>query len=95
MASVTALPVGAPGTPTTLSQDASYGGIAIDDEYVYYAQLQGPCTSPPCKAGLARVKKVFSLPTTLATNGDPIAIAVDSTAVYFSSTTGIVKLAKP
>lgn len=92
-ATVTRTDIAAPNNVAALAKDAAYGGLAIDDKFIYYAQLQ-PCKTP-CQKGLARVKKVFSLPTTLATSGDPIAIAVDATAIYFTTTTGIVRLAKP
>jgi hypothetical protein len=94
-ASVTSSSITGPPGAIALTKDAAYAGIALDDVYVYYAQLQGPCGSPPCKTGIARVKKVFSLPTTLATGGDPMAIALDASSIYFSSATGIGKLAKP
>ncbi len=75
-----------PHTVTVLAKDAIFGGLAVDDKYVYYAQISG---------GLARVKKLFSLPTTLTTMGTPSAIAVDQTAVYFTSPAGVTKIIKP
>jgi hypothetical protein len=94
-ATVAATTISNGGTVTALAKDATYGGIAVDDRFVYYAQIQGVCSSPPCKSGLARVKKVFSLPTTLAVAGEPAAIVLDANAIYYSSTAGITILAKP
>jgi hypothetical protein len=82
-------------TPLTIAtqQSEAWGGIVTDSVYVYWS-TNAFNTSAPGQIMRCPINGCTGAPTVLANTSLPWGIVQDETAIYWSDSTGIKKLAK-